>query len=143
MAGLVKLSAGARLMLDGTEWTVEVVAVRLLPRSWTWARSTSAGPMPAASNAAAAATAVGEGADSIAMDGLKTSNEPNDRVRSATDRSSTGGRDEPRSRAPRASTSTAGNAAWTRNSGRARSGQLLHRRRCRGRPPLSPSSSRR
>src|SRR5216684_9359652 len=75
--------------------------------SWTWATSTSAGPMPAASNAAAAATAVDDGAGSIAIDGLKTSNEPNERVRSATDRSSTGGREEPRSRAPRASTSAA------------------------------------
>ena len=48
--------------------------------------STSSGPIPACSNAAAAASAVGEGADSIGIDGLNTSNEPNRRVRNATDR---------------------------------------------------------
>ena len=41
--------------------------------------------MPACSKAAAAASAVGDGADSIGIDGLKTSKEPNRRVRNATD----------------------------------------------------------
>ena len=54
--------------------------------SWSWATSTSAGPTPASSNAAAAASVVAEGADSIGIDGLKTSNEPNRRVRNATER---------------------------------------------------------
>ena len=37
--------------------------------SCSWAMSTSSGPMPACSNAAAAASAVGEGADSIGIEG--------------------------------------------------------------------------
>jgi hypothetical protein len=39
--------------------------------------SMSPGPIPASSNAAAAASVVAEGADWIGIDGLKTSNEPN------------------------------------------------------------------
>ena len=48
--------------------------------------ATSAGPTPASSNAAAAASVVAEGADSIGIDGLKTSNEPNRRVLNVTER---------------------------------------------------------
>ena len=54
--------------------------------SCTCATSTSSGPMPACSNAAAAASVVADGADSIGIDGLNTSNEPKRRVRNATDR---------------------------------------------------------
>ena len=42
--------------------------------------------MPACSNAAAAASVVADGADSIGIDGLKTSKEPKRRVRKATER---------------------------------------------------------
>ncbi len=54
--------------------------------SWSWATSTSSGPMPACSKAAAAASVVGDGADSSGIDGLKTSKEPKRRVRNATER---------------------------------------------------------
>src|SRR5436305_14251299 len=67
--------------------------------------STSAGLTPACSNAAAAASVVGDGADSIGIDGLKTSNEPNLRVRKATERKRTARFAAERSRSPRASTS--------------------------------------
>src|SRR3954447_22292413 len=48
----------------------------------------SPGPMPADSNAARAASAVGPGATWGASHGLKTSNVPNRRVRNSTARSS-------------------------------------------------------
>src|SRR3954471_18020714 len=60
--------------------------------------------MPACSNAATAASVVGDGADSIGIDGLNTSNEPKRRVRNATDRSHTGVCASCRARSPRAST---------------------------------------
>ena len=55
--------------------------------SWSWATSTSSGPMPGlARTRPAAASLVGDGADSSGIDGLKTSNEPKRRVRKATER---------------------------------------------------------
>src|SRR2546421_12199399 len=67
--------------------------------------STSSGPMPACSKAAAAASAVGEGADSIGIEGLNTSNEPKRRVRKATERRKIGALEDRRSSSPRARTS--------------------------------------
>jgi hypothetical protein len=61
--------------------------------------------MAASSNAAAAASALGDGTDSMAIEGLNTSKEPYRRVRSATERRNTGTRLASRSRTPRASTS--------------------------------------
>src|SRR3954468_14301485 len=58
--------------------------------------------MPACSNAATAASVVGDGADSIGIDGLNTSKEPKRRVRNATERRYTGVR---ATFGPRASTS--------------------------------------
>src|SRR4029453_10123454 len=60
--------------------------------------------IPACSNAAAAASVVGDGADSIGMEGLKTSKEPKRRVRKATERSWIGVRARDFARSPRART---------------------------------------
>src|SRR6516165_10555966 len=65
----------------------------------------SPGPIPASSNAAAAASVVADGAESIGIDGANTSNEPNRRVRKATERRYTGVRVSSLIRDPRASTS--------------------------------------
>ena len=54
--------------------------------SCSWATSTSSGPTPACSNAAAAASVVGDGAAVIGIDGLNTSKDPKRRVRNATER---------------------------------------------------------
>jgi hypothetical protein len=66
--------------------------------------STSSGPIPACSNAAAAASAVGDGADSIGIEGLKTSKEPKRRVRKATERRWIGVRARDLARSARART---------------------------------------
>src|SRR3954451_1414535 len=61
--------------------------------------------MPACSNAAAAASVVGDGADVTGMDGLKTSKDPKRRVRKATERRKTGLRGRCFARSAVASTS--------------------------------------
>ncbi len=52
--------------------------------SWSWATSISSGPMPAVSNAAAAASTVAPSVISSASHGLNTSNVPKRRVRNST-----------------------------------------------------------
>src|SRR3954464_11830272 len=61
--------------------------------------------MPACSNATAAASVVGDGAEVTGIDGLKTSKEPKRRVRKATERRNTALRDICLARSPVASTS--------------------------------------
>jgi hypothetical protein len=73
--------------------------------SWSWATSTSDGETPARANAAAAASMVGLVRPRGASHGENTSNDPNRRLRSATEASVTGASQRSAARSPRARTS--------------------------------------